>query len=71
MWLGGFRNGENELGRIAVAAARKDKFQDALRLWKIYANLDRRDLAAERSGGPRRGGRSGGCGGRRGKGVRL
>ena len=44
LWLGGFRASGNELGKIAVAAAKKGKILDALRVWKIYANFDRRNL---------------------------
>ncbi len=36
--------GGNKLGKIAVAAAKSGKFAAAVRLWKINANFDRRNL---------------------------
>ncbi len=36
--------GVNKLGKIAVAAAKKGKISDAVRIWKTNANFDRRDL---------------------------
>jgi hypothetical protein len=45
LWLAGHRASGDELGRIAVAAAQKGQIGDALRVWKIYANFDRRRLA--------------------------
>lgn len=40
----GFNYGGNQLGKIAFAAAKKGKIVDAVRIWKINANLDRRNL---------------------------
>ena len=44
LWLDGFRASGHELGAIALAAAQKGKIADAVRVWKIYANFDRRNL---------------------------
>jgi hypothetical protein len=45
MYFDGFRNGyHDEWGLIAVSAAKAGSSADALRLWKINANLDRRKL---------------------------
>lgn len=43
MYLNGYREC-NELGKIAVAATKEGSIDNAVRLWKINANLDRRDL---------------------------
>lgn len=44
MFVGGFRFWGNELGKIAVSAAKSGNINDAVRLWKTNANLDRRNL---------------------------
>ena len=44
MYLNGFRNNDYELGLIALSAAKKGDIADALRIWKLNANLDRRNL---------------------------
>lgn len=45
MFVQGFRYNGSEPGRIAVAAAKNGRIADALRLWKVNANLDRRNLS--------------------------
>ncbi len=44
MFNEGFRSNGEELGKIAVAAAKNGQIADALRVWKMNANLDRRNL---------------------------
>jgi tetratricopeptide (TPR) repeat protein len=44
MFFGGFRYRGNELGKIAAVAAKNGNINDAVRLWKTNANLDRRNL---------------------------
>jgi hypothetical protein len=44
MYLEGYRENGNELGQIAVSAAKAGRPADAIRLWKLNANLDRRKL---------------------------
>ncbi len=45
MFLDGYSYWGNELGQIAVTAAKSGHTADAFRIWKINANLDRRKLA--------------------------
>jgi hypothetical protein len=45
IWLGGFRATGRELGQVAVAAAKSGKIADAVRVWKLNANIDRRNLS--------------------------
>jgi hypothetical protein len=45
MFLGGFSYWGGESGRIALAAAQNGKIADAVRLWKMHANFDRRNLS--------------------------
>src|SRR6185503_14725960 len=44
MWSENFRVSEDHLGTIAVSASRAGDIKDAVRLWTIHANLDRRKL---------------------------
>jgi hypothetical protein len=44
LWRDGLRASGSELNKIAAAAAKQGKIADALRVWKIAANFDRRDL---------------------------
>ncbi|MCA1636828.1 MAG: hypothetical protein LC768_00565, partial [Acidobacteria bacterium] len=44
MFFGGYRYWSDELSKISIAAAKSAKIADALGLWKINANLDRRNL---------------------------
>lgn len=45
MFLDGFNYWREELAKTAVAAAKSGKISDAVRIWKMHANLDRRRLA--------------------------
>lgn len=45
MFLDGYSYWGNELGEIAVTAAKSGEIADAVRIWKFNANLDRRKLA--------------------------
>ncbi len=44
MFNEGFRSNGEELGKIAVAAAKNGQIADALRVWKLNANIDRRNF---------------------------
>jgi hypothetical protein len=45
MFLGGYKYWGNELGRIAVSAARNGNTAEAVRLWKLNANSNRGNLS--------------------------
>ena len=44
VFLDGYKYWGNELSKIAIAAAKKGEINDSVRIWKLNANLDRRNL---------------------------